>query len=62
MDKFHDKMYKKLTDYNATLLRKCSKLYKQTAIVVEDSRVNKVKLAARNPDLPEFHEMFDRNY
>jgi len=30
--------------------------------VVEDSRVNKVKLAARNPDLPEFHEMFDRNY
>lgn len=57
----HGKLiYNNFTNYSASLLRKVTKLYKQTAIVVENELVDIVKEKALNPDIAEIDEIFKR--
>jgi hypothetical protein len=55
-------LYTSLNAYNASLLTKCLKLYKKTALLADDCRVERVHQAAKDIDLPEFNQIFTRDF
>ncbi len=60
---FHaDLLYAKELTYQASLLRKCTKLYKDTAILTHNYLVEKLKKYAMNPDIEEFDEIYKRDF
>lgn len=58
----HDGIFDKLSEYNASLLKKCARLYKKNYLVVEDERVSAIEKLAKDPDLADFDEIFLRNF
>ena len=62
MTEHSDLLYDKRINYQASLLRKCTKLYKQTAISVENNLVAQVYARAENPDIEEFDEIYKRDF
>lgn len=58
MQSHADLLYDRRMNYQASLLRKCTKLYKETAICVNNLLVGKVKERAMNPDIKEFDEIY----
>ena len=62
MAESQDVLYDKLADYQASLLRKCTKLYKETALVANDLLVENIKERAKNADIREFDEIFTRDF
>lgn len=58
----HEALYGKLSLYNASLLKKCLRLYKKTAMVVQDERVGPVEHLANMTELPEFDTIFKRDF
>eukprot|EP00347_Sterkiella_histriomuscorum_P017245 403350129 len=60
--KYSNEIYSKELDYQASLLRKCTKLYKENALVITEEFVDVVKERALNPDISEFDEIFTRDF
>jgi len=60
IDLFSDKLFNGLLTYQASLLRKCTKLYKETALIVNSLLVDKIKEKASDPDIKELDEIFSR--
>ena len=54
-----DILYDKVLTYKASLLRKCTKLYKETAITVNDLTVHKIKQRAMNSQIMEIEPLDD---
>ena len=57
-----DILYDKVLTYKASLLRTCTKLYKETAITVNDLTVHKIKQRAMNSQIMEIEEIFPREF
>ena len=60
IDLFSDKLFNGLLTYQASLLRKCTKLYKETSLIVNSLLVDKIKEKANDPDIKELDEIFSR--
>ena len=58
----HDGIFDKLSEYNASLLKKCARLYKKNILVAENERVKSIELLAKDPDLADFDEIFLRDF
>ena len=48
----------KHTIYNASLLKKCLRLYKKSYLVADNERVPHIQSAIKQEDLPDFDEIF----
>ena len=48
--------------YSAGMLRKCAKLYKETAITVDNHLVKPIKKQALDPDTLDIEEIFSRDF
>lgn len=57
-----DKLYGGHLQYSASILRKCSKLYKDTAITINEHLVKKLKQYSLDPDTKEIEEVFPREF
>lgn len=51
---FYEELYYKQTEYSASILKKCLKLYKRTAVVIDNSRVDKIQPHIENTEINEF--------
>ncbi len=49
-------------EYTASLLRKVTKMYDKSGILIDNTMVKTVKKMSMNPDIREFDELFKRNY
>jgi hypothetical protein len=55
-----DEIYSKSLTYQASFLRKCTKIYKETSMTMHNFLVDDVKKKAMNPSIEEFDEIFTR--
>lgn len=55
-------MFGRLTEYNASLLKKCTKLYKRTALVADNARIAEIEEKFEDVDIPEFDQIFSRDF
>lgn len=60
MNLYHKSLYKDQITYQASLLRKCTKLYKETVLLIHNLLVDSIKEAAMNSEIEEFDEIFTR--
>ena len=60
MKDFMDDLYSPYLTFTASLLRKCAKLYKDTAITIHNLLVHRLKQIAINPDIQEIDQIFTR--
>ncbi len=62
MKMFTDQLYGRQLTYSASLLRKCSKVYKETVITAENHLVKDLKQHAMNTDILEIEDIFPREF
>ena len=62
MDIYTEPLYDKELMYQASILRKCTKLYKETALTIHNLLVDKLKEKALNPDTLEIEDIFKREF
>ena len=54
-------IFDKLSLYNASLTKKCLRLYKKTYLLAEDERVPHIDTLLKE-DIPDFEEIFNRDF
>ncbi len=57
-----DALYTNHIEYSASMLRKCAKLYKDTAITINDDLVSLLKQQSLNPSTKEIEDIFPRKF
>lgn len=57
-----DPIHEPLVEFNASVLKKCMKLYKKTLLLTDDPRVIKVAQKAVDLDLSNFDDIFERDF
>ena len=61
MKNFPDELYEKQLTYTASLLRKITKLYKDSCVTTHNLMVDKLKKYALNPDIEEIEDIFPQH-
>lgn len=60
MKKFVNQIYGSQLTYSASLLRKCAKIYKETAITIDNYLVKSLKEYSLDPNIAEIEDVFPR--
>ncbi|CDW83616.1 UNKNOWN [Stylonychia lemnae] len=55
-------LYDKFNEYQASFLKKCMSIYKETALICNDYTLKQIKDKAMNPDILEFDEIYSREF
>lgn len=61
-ERHHEALYGKLSLYNASLVKKCLRLYKSSILLAQDERIGHVEKWANITELPEFDNIFKRDF